>query len=250
MNRAEAAKIGGMDRPTLRDWVHRFNERGPDGLKDTWWREVPSRLSAAQLARLSTLVETGPDLAVHGVVRWRRIDLKRVISEEFGVDYHERSVGWLQKQLGFSHMSARPRHPMQDSETIAALKKDLPRTLAAHLAGVAKGKTVEIWFQSCPRGGGGRGAHRPEERHGAAMGQNRHAASQARRPALRKRLPLRCDLPGQGRGRGAGLPFADTEASRCTTTRSRSMSPWEHTPFCCLIAQVGIPLASCAGRRT
>lgn len=87
MNRAEAAKIGGMDRQTLRDWVHRFNERGPDGLKDNWWREVPSRLSAAQLARLSTLVETGPGLAEHGVVRWRRIDLKRVISEEFGVDF-------------------------------------------------------------------------------------------------------------------------------------------------------------------
>jgi transposase len=56
-------------------------------------------------------------------VRWRRIDLKRVIAEEFGVDYHERSVGRLLKELGFSHMSARPRHPMQDGETIAAFKK-------------------------------------------------------------------------------------------------------------------------------
>jgi transposase len=123
MNRTEAAKIGGMDRQTLRDWVHRFNARGPDGLKDNWRRDVPSRLSAAQLARLSTLVETGPDRAVHGVVRWRRVDLKHVIAREFGVVYHERSVGRLLKQLGFSHMSARPRHPMQDGETIAAFKK-------------------------------------------------------------------------------------------------------------------------------
>ena len=98
MNRTAAAKIGGMDRQTLRDWVHRFNERGPDGLKDNWRRDVPSRLSAAQLARLSTLVETGPDKSVHGVVRWRRVDLKRVIAAEFGVDYHERSVGRLLKQ--------------------------------------------------------------------------------------------------------------------------------------------------------
>ena len=98
MNRTEAAKIGGMDRQTLRDWVHRFNERGPDGLKDNWRRDVPSRLSAAQLARLSTLVETGPDKSVHGVVRWRRVDLKRVIAAEFGVDYHERSVGRLLEQ--------------------------------------------------------------------------------------------------------------------------------------------------------
>jgi len=123
MNRTEAAKIGGMDRQTLRDWVHRFNEGGPDGLKDNWRRDVPSRLSAVQLARLSTLVETGPDKTVHGVVRWRRVDLKRVIAAEFGVDYHERSVGRLLKQLGFSHMSARPRHPMQDGETIQAFKK-------------------------------------------------------------------------------------------------------------------------------
>ncbi|MBA3517031.1 MAG: helix-turn-helix domain-containing protein [Rhizobiales bacterium] len=35
-NRTDAARIGGMDRQTLRDWVHRFNERGPDGLEDTW----------------------------------------------------------------------------------------------------------------------------------------------------------------------------------------------------------------------
>jgi transposase len=123
MSRTDAAKIGGMDRQTLRDWVHRFNERGPGGLKDNWRRDVPSRLSAEQRTRLSTLVEIGPDRAIHGVVRWRRIDLKRVIAEEFGVDYHERSVGRLLKEIGFSHMSARPRHPMQDGETVAAFKK-------------------------------------------------------------------------------------------------------------------------------
>jgi len=126
MDRAQAARIGGMDRQTLRDWVHRFNERGPDGLKDNWRRDVPSRLSVAQRERLCALVETGPDRAVHGVVRWRRVDLKRVIAEEFGVDYHERSVGRLLKQLGFSHMSARPRHPLQDGETIQAFKKTGP----------------------------------------------------------------------------------------------------------------------------
>jgi len=78
MNRTDAAKIGGMDRQTLRDWVHRLNERGPDGLKDNWHRGNPPRLSAAQQAQLCALVETGPDRAVHGVVRWRRVDLKHV----------------------------------------------------------------------------------------------------------------------------------------------------------------------------
>src|SRR5271157_5322951 len=59
MNRTEAARIGGMDRQTLRDWVHRFNEHGPDGLKDKWSKGAPARLSAEQLAALAKLVETG-----------------------------------------------------------------------------------------------------------------------------------------------------------------------------------------------
>ena len=57
------------------------------------------------------------------LVRWRRIDLKRIIAERFGVDYHERHVGTLLKKIGFSHISARPRHPGQDVEIIAAFKK-------------------------------------------------------------------------------------------------------------------------------
>jgi transposase len=36
MSREDAARISGMDRQTLRDWVHRFNEAGPDGLLDRW----------------------------------------------------------------------------------------------------------------------------------------------------------------------------------------------------------------------
>ncbi len=123
MSRTDAARIGGMDRQTLCDWVHRFNERGPDGLKDTWSKGNPPRLSPDQQTELARLVETGPDRAVHGVVRWRRIDLQGLISERFGVAYHERTVGKILKQLGFSHISARPRHPAQDGQTVAAFKK-------------------------------------------------------------------------------------------------------------------------------
>jgi|SRR4051812_20687876 transposase len=127
MSRTEAARIGGMDRQTLRDWVHRFNEHGPEGLKDSWSKGNPPRLSSEQQAELARMVETGPDRAVHGVVRWRRIDLQRVIAERFGVTYHERTVGKVLKQLGFSHMSARPRHPAQDGQTVAAFKKTSQR---------------------------------------------------------------------------------------------------------------------------
>lgn len=123
MSRADAARIGGMDRQTLRDWVHRFNAQGPDGLKDIRSKGHPPRLAPEQLTALAEIVETGPDREKDGVVRWRRIDLKRVVEERYGVVYHERTIGKLLKMLGFSHISARPRHPGQNAETIAAFKK-------------------------------------------------------------------------------------------------------------------------------
>jgi transposase len=126
MNRTEAARIGGMDRQTLRDWVLRFNASGPEGLKDSWSKGAPPRLSAKQQAELAELVETGPDRAVHGVVRGRRLDRQRLIAARFGVVYHERTIGKILKSLGFSHISARPRHPAQDGQTVAAFRKTSP----------------------------------------------------------------------------------------------------------------------------
>jgi transposase len=123
MNRADAARIGGMDRQTLRDWVHRFNKAGPDGLLDAWASGPTPRLSPGQKAELAAIVEAGPDRQIDGVVRWRRIDLQRVIRERFGVAYHERYVGTLLQRLGFSHVSARARHPGQNAEIIEAFKK-------------------------------------------------------------------------------------------------------------------------------
>lgn len=129
MSRAEAAKIGGMDRQTLRDWAHRFNAHGPDGLKDNRRPGNPRRLNKAQQQELAALVEAGPDRAVHGVVRWRRVDLQQVIAKRYGIDYHKRTIGKLLKALGFSHISARPQHPKQDGEVIEAFKKTLPARL-------------------------------------------------------------------------------------------------------------------------
>ena len=123
MNRTDAARIGGMDRQTLRDWVHRFNQLGPAGLLDHKATGGIPRLSPEQKAELASLVDRGPDRQVDGVVRWRRVDLQGVIKQRFGVEYHERYVGKILKALGFSHISARPRHPGQDAETIEAFKK-------------------------------------------------------------------------------------------------------------------------------
>jgi transposase len=130
MDRGEAAKVGGMDRQTLRDWVHRFNASGPEGLIDNWMKGPKPRLSAEQLAEFAHIVEARPDREKDGVVRWRRIDLKRVIAERFGVDFHPRYVGTLLQKLGFSHISARPRHPAQDERIIEAFKNVWPAPFA------------------------------------------------------------------------------------------------------------------------
>jgi putative transposase len=126
MNRGEAARIGGMDRQTLRDWVHRFNADGPGGLTNRRTSGPQPKLNAAQKAELAAIIETGPDPTKHGIVRWRRVDLKAWIERRFGVIYHERTVSDLLHQLGFSHLSARPRHPAQDQQTIEAFKKTSP----------------------------------------------------------------------------------------------------------------------------
>jgi len=132
MDREEAARIGGMDRQTLRDWVHRFNEHGPDGLINVKPSGRPPRLSVEQKEELCRLVEAGPDPHKDGVVRWRCVDLKRVLGERFGVDLSAVRLGRILKELGFSHISARPRHPAQQTEAIAAFKKtsraSLPRS--------------------------------------------------------------------------------------------------------------------------
>ena len=123
MSRAAAAQVGGMDRQTLRDWAHRFNAEGPEGLTDRARAGRPRHLSDAQMAALAEIVETGPDPATDGVVRWRRIDLKRVIEERFGVVSSERTVTDLLARLSFSYISGRPQHPLQDQRVLDGFKK-------------------------------------------------------------------------------------------------------------------------------
>ena len=113
-SRAAAARAAGMDRQTLRDWVHRYNAEGVEGLCDRARPGRPPRLSGVQLAELARLVEAGPDAARHGVVRWRCVDLRAEIKLRFEVEISERHVGRLLKRLGFTRLSVRPRHPRAD----------------------------------------------------------------------------------------------------------------------------------------
>jgi transposase len=125
-SRTAAARAGGMDRQTLRDWVIRYNEAGVDGLLDRPRSGRRPRLNAAQLAELARLVEEGPDVAVHGVVRWRCIDLQAEIKARFDVELSERHIGRLLGQLRFTRLSVRPRHPQADEAAQQAFKKTSP----------------------------------------------------------------------------------------------------------------------------
>jgi transposase len=98
-DRNTAAETCGMDRQTLRDWVHRYNAEGLAGLKNRKGPGRPRRLTAEQKAELAVLVEKGPDAEKDGVVRWRCADLKRRIEEMFGVALHERTVGTVGREL-------------------------------------------------------------------------------------------------------------------------------------------------------
>ncbi len=126
-SRTEAAQAAGMDRQTLRDWVHRYNEQGLDGLTDRHGEFGPKRLlSPEQEAEVAEWVRRGPDLAEHGVVRWRRVDLARAIEARFGVVLAERSIGTVLRRLGFTRLVVRPRHPGQDATAQASFRTALP----------------------------------------------------------------------------------------------------------------------------
>src|SRR4051794_25010758 len=99
-SRAEAARHAGMDRQTLRDWVHRYNAEGLPGLHDRPRSGRKPRLTPEQEAELATAVEHGPDPDRDGVVRWRRVDLRALIEARFGARLHERTVGKVLRRLG------------------------------------------------------------------------------------------------------------------------------------------------------
>ena len=130
-SRSAAARIGGVGLQIVRDWVVRFNARGPDGLLDgkpvlSFAEGAPgkrSRLNDAQRRALVEAVERGPIPAIHGVVRWRLIDLVQWLHEEFAISLDETTVSRELKKLGYVKLTARPRHHAQNELAMEAFKK-------------------------------------------------------------------------------------------------------------------------------
>src|SRR6516164_2023029 len=123
MDRASAARLAGMDRQTLRDWVHRYNAEGIAGLCN---RPAPGRrpkLSEGQMAALKAVVLAGPDPAVDKVTRWRIVDLCRWVEERWGVSYSDTGMLRVLWSLDLSHRKTRPRHPQSNEKAQQAFKK-------------------------------------------------------------------------------------------------------------------------------
>src|SRR5580704_9121039 len=125
--RTEAAKIGGVGLQIIRDWVMRFNARGPDGLLDGKAPGQPPKLNDAQRQAIAKMIESGPIPAVHGVVRWRLIDLAQWIFEEFRITIAKQTLSRELRAMGYRKLSARPRHHAQAAGAIEDFKKTSPR---------------------------------------------------------------------------------------------------------------------------
>ena len=121
--RTEAARIGGVTLQIIRDWVLKLNAHGPDGLIDGKAPGQPSRLNAARRAALAVVIESGPIPAIHGMVRWRIIDLCQWVWEEFHISIAKQTMSRELRALGYRKLPARPRHHAQAEGAIDRFKK-------------------------------------------------------------------------------------------------------------------------------
>jgi transposase len=125
-SRTQAAQVGGVTVQIVRDWVVKFNQHGADGLIDRKAPGQPSRLDNTHRAALSAIVESGPIPAVHGVVRWRIIDLCQWFWDEFRITIAKQTLSRELRAMGYRKLSARPRHHAQAEGAIEHFKKVCP----------------------------------------------------------------------------------------------------------------------------
>ena len=168
-SRSDAARIGGVGLQIVRDWVVRFNTRGPDGLINGKAPGRRPKLTDAQREALVAIVESGPIPEIHGVVRWRLIDLAQWLYKEFTVSLDETTVGRVLNKYGYVKLTARPRHHAQDTQALEAFKK---------------GGLQPNWQNSCTPPARhrnrnlvpGRGTRRSEKQDHASVGKARNTS--------------------------------------------------------------------------
>jgi len=122
-SRTEAARIGGVSLQIVRDWVLKFNAQGAEGLIDRKPPGQPSRLTEAHRSALAGIIESGPVPAVHGVVRWRLVDLIQWLWDEHRVPIAKQTLSREVRALGYRKLSARPRHHARSDAAVEVFKK-------------------------------------------------------------------------------------------------------------------------------
>src|SRR4051812_3514877 len=125
-SRTEAARIGGVTVQIVRDWVGKFNAHGPEGLVNRRPPGQPSKLTDAHRAALVARVDAGPIPAIHGVVRWRLIDLIQGLWEEFRLSLAKQTLSRELRAMTDRKLSARPRHHAKDEVAVSAFNKTSP----------------------------------------------------------------------------------------------------------------------------
>jgi transposase len=126
MDRAEAARLAGMERQALRDAVVRYNAEGIGGLHDRPRPGPREKLGEGEQAAFVAMILAGPDPVRDGTTVWRLKDLCRLVEARFGVGYTDSGMFDLLGRLGIAWMSVRPRHPQSDPKAQTAFKKSSP----------------------------------------------------------------------------------------------------------------------------
>src|SRR5256885_2410752 len=195
-SRPDAARIGGVGVQIVRDWVVRFNAKGPDGLLTGKAPGAPSILDERQRQALRQVVEDGPIPALHGVVRWRLIDLAQWLFEEFRVSISKPTLSRELRHMGFRKRSRRDRAIMR--------KTRKPRRLLKKLSRPRGGDSRKRGSWQADRDlVSRRSSDRAEKQGHPPMGETRDTAFGAARPEDEFGLYFRRHLPGRRKRRRA-----------------------------------------------
>jgi len=235
--RTEAAKIGGVGLQIIRDWVMRFNARGAAGLLDGKSPGQPSKLNDVQRQAIVRMIESGPIAAIHGVVRWRLIDLSQWIYEEFRITVAKQTLSRELRAMGYRKLSARPAIMRKPREQSRILKKISQRAWvkSRREKAIDVGK-IEIWFQD-------------EARIGQKNKITRRWAKRGTRRALRginephRPISSVAICPKLGKGAALILPSCNTEAMNLHLAEiAKTVAPGAHAVL--LVDQAGWHLSA------
>jgi transposase len=201
-SRTEAARIGAVTLQIVRDWVIKFNAQGPAGLVDRKPPGQPALLSDAHRQQLAAMLEAGPIPAVHGVVRWRLVDLIQWLWEEHRIAISKQTLS----RAPWTTASSR-RDPATTPRTRSgtSCSKDFPARLKEIADGAAHGKPIEIWFCDEARVGQKNTISRRWAKRGS-----RPSAPRDQRTQSASIFGAIC--PAEGKGAGLVLPRCTTES--------------------------------------